>query len=278
MFPQYLQKGIFVLMKEITSIQNSYVKDLIKLQEKSRERKKTGLFIIEGKREISLAVATNYKFDTILYFEELISDQEVLHLFNENIHRIQISKEVYQKLAYRDSTEGIIAVAKSKSFSLENITFKTKNPLILVAEGVEKPGNIGAILRTADAANVAAVLIANPKSDLYNSNIIRASIGCVFTNQIAVGTSEEIIAFLLEKNVKIYATTLQNSNEYHKESYTEASAIVVGTEANGLTEVFREKATQNINIPMQGKIDSMNVSVAAAIVLFEAKRQRAFKN
>ena len=265
-------------MKEITSIQNSYVKDLIKLQEKSRERKKTGLFIIEGKREISLAVATNYKFDTVLYFEELISDQEVLHLFNENINRIQISKEVYQKLAYRDSTEGIIAVAKSKSFSLNSISFKTKNPLILVAEGVEKPGNIGAILRTADAANVAAVLIANPKSDLYNSNIIRASIGCVFTNQIAVGTSEEIIAFLLEKNVKIYATTLQNSNEYHKESYTEASAIVVGTEANGLTEVFREKATQNINIPMQGKIDSMNVSVAAAIVLFEAKRQRAFKN
>lgn len=278
MFPKYLQKGIFALMKEITSIQNSYVKDLIKLQEKSRERKKTGLFIIEGKREISLAITANYKFDTVLYFEELISDQEVLHLFNENINRIQISKEVYQKLAYRDSTEGIIAVAKSKSFSLNSISFKTKNPLILVAEGVEKPGNIGAILRTADAANVAAVLIANPKSDLYNSNIIRASIGCVFTNQIAVGTSEEIIAFLLEKNVKIYATTLQNSNEYHKESYTGASAIVVGTEANGLTEVFREKATQNINIPMQGKIDSMNVSVAAAIVLFEAKRQRAFKN
>jgi TrmH family RNA methyltransferase len=278
LFPQYLQKGIFALMKEITSIQNSYVKDLIKLQEKSRERKKTGLFIIEGKREISLAITANYKFDTILYFEELISDQEVLHLFNENINRIQISKEVYQKLAYRDSTEGIIAVAKSKSFSLESISFKTKNPLILVAEGVEKPGNIGAILRTADAANVAAVLIANPKSDLYNSNIIRASIGCVFTNQIAVGTSEEIIAFLLEKNIKIYATTLQNSNEYHKESYTEASAIVVGTEATGVTEVFRENATQNINIPMQGKIDSMNVSVATAIVLFEAKRQRAFKN
>ncbi|MFQ3181250.1 MAG: TrmH family RNA methyltransferase [Polaribacter sp.] len=278
MFPQYLQKGIFALMKEITSIQNSYVKDLIKLQEKSRERKKTGLFIIEGKREISLAIAANYKFDTILYFKELISDQEVLHLFNENINRIQISKEVYQKLAYRDSTEGIIAVAKSKSFSLENISFKTKNPLILVAEGVEKPGNIGAILRTADAANVAVVLIANPKSDLYNSNIIRASIGCVFTTQIAIGTSEEIITFLLEKNIKIYATTLQNSNEYHKESYTEASAIVVGTEATGLTEIFKEKATQNINIPMQGKIDSMNVSVAAAIVLFEAKRQRAFKN
>ncbi len=277
MFLQYLQIGIFAIMKEITSTQNPYVKDLLKLQEKSRERKKKGLFIIEGKREISLAIAANYKFDTVLYLEGLISEQEVLHLFNDNINRIQISKEVYQKLAYRDSTEGIIAVTKSKNFSLENIIFKNENPIILVAEGVEKPGNIGALLRTADAANIDAVFIANPKSDVYNANIIRSSVGCVFTNQIAVGTSEEIITFLQDNNIKIYATTLQNSNEYYKENYTEASAIVVGTEANGLTEAFREKATQNINIPMQGKIDSMNVSVAAAIVLFEAKRQRKFK-
>ena len=277
MFLQYLQIGIFAIMKEITSTQNPYVKDLLKLQEKSRERKKKGLFIIEGKREISLAIAANYKFDTVLYLEGLISEQEVLHLFNDNINRIQISKEVYQKLAYRDSTEGIIAVTKSKNFSLENIIFEKENPLVLVAEGVEKPGNIGALLRTADAANIDAVFIANPKSDVYNANIIRSSVGCVFTNQIAVGTSEEIITFLQDNNIKIYATTLQNSNEYYKENYTEASAIVVGTEANGLTEAFREKATQNINIPMQGKIDSMNVSVAAAIVLFEAKRQRKFK-
>jgi len=264
-------------MKEITSIQNSYIKELLKLQEKSRERKKKGLFIIEGKREISLAIKANYEFDTILYFKDLISEQEILHLFNANINRILISKEVYQKLAYRDSTEGIIAVAKAKDFSLENIQFKTKTPLILVAEGIEKPGNIGALLRTADAANVTAVFIANPKSDLYNANIIRSSVGCVFTNQIAVGTSEEIVAFISKKKIQLYATTLQNSNEYHKENYTAATAIVVGAEANGLTTIFREKPTQNINIPMQGQIDSMNVSVAAAIVLFEAKRQRAFK-
>jgi TrmH family RNA methyltransferase len=264
-------------MKEITSIQNSYIKELLKLQEKSRERKKKGLFIVEGKREISLAISANYEFDTILYFEDLISEQEILHLFNTNVNRILISKEVYQKLAYRGSTEGIIAVTKAKDFSLENIKFKSETPLILVAEGIEKPGNIGALLRTADAANVAAVFIANPKSDLYNSNIIRSSVGCVFTNQIAVGSSEEVIAFLAEKKIQIYATTLQNSNEYHKENYTAATAIVVGTEATGLTTVFREEATQNINIPMQGQIDSMNVSVAAAIVLFEAKRQRAFK-
>jgi TrmH family RNA methyltransferase len=146
----------------------------------------------------------------------------------------------------------------------------------LVAESPEKPGNIGALLRTADAANIDAVFIANPKTDLFNPNIIRSSVGCLFTNQIATGTSAEIIEFLQKKNINIYATTLQNSNEYHKENYTKATAIVVGTEATGLTEEFRTAATQNINIPMQGAIDSMNVSVAAAIVIFEAKRQRGF--
>ena len=263
-------------MKEITSIQNQYVKNLLKLQEKSRERKKQGLFIIEGIREISLAITSNYEFDTVLFYPELISEKEILQLFNENINRIEISKEVYQKLAYRDSTEGIIAVTKAKDFSLKNIQFKNKKPLILVAEGIEKPGNIGAILRTADAANIDAVFIANPKSDVYNSNIIRSSVGCVFTNTIAVGTSEEMISFLQEKNIAIFTATLQNSNEYHQENYKNASAIVVGTEATGLTEIWRAAATQNINIPMQGKIDSMNVSVSAAIILFEAKRQRGF--
>ena len=264
-------------MKEINSIQNSYIKNLLKLQEKARERKKQGLFIIEGKREITLAISAGYKFDTILFFPNLISENEVLHLFNANVNRIEISKEVYHKLAYRGSTEGIIAVTKAKNNSLENIQFNSKKPLLLIAEGLEKPGNIGALLRTADAANVDAVLIANPKSDLYNSNIIRSSIGCIFTNQIATGTSEEIIAFLQKNNISIYAATLQNSNEYYKENYMESSAIVVGTEATGLTDIWREAANQNVNIPMQGQIDSMNVSVSAAIILFEAKRQRKFK-
>ncbi|MEO9569870.1 MAG: RNA methyltransferase [Polaribacter sp.] len=264
-------------MKEITSIHNSFIKNLLKLQEKARERKKKGLFIIEGKREISLAIAAKYEFDVILFLPEIISENEILHIFNSNVNRIEISKEVYQRLAYRSSTEGIIAVTKAKDFSLEKIQFKNDKPLILVAEGVEKPGNIGALLRTADAANIDAVFIANPKSDLYNANIIRSSVGCVFTNEIAVGTSKDIITFLKEKNVNIYAATLQNSNEYHKENYTHASAIVVGTEATGLTDVWREAASQNINIPMQGQIDSMNVSVSAAIIVFEAKRQRKFK-
>ena len=126
-----------MLMKEISSIQNSYIKNLLKLQEKSRERKKQGLFIIEGKREISLAIEANYEFDTILFFPNLISENDVLQLFNANVNRIEISKEVYQKLAYRDSTEGIIAVTKAKDFSLKNINFKNNNPLILVAESIK---------------------------------------------------------------------------------------------------------------------------------------------
>ena len=264
-------------MKEITSFQNSYIKNLLKLQEKSRERRKQGLFLIEGKREVSLALKANYEIDTLLFYPELISENEVLDLFQKEVNKIQISKEVYQKLAYRASTEGIIAVVKSNDISLEKIQFETDTPLILVVEGIEKPGNVGALLRTADAANMDAVFIANPKSDLYNPNIIRSSVGCVFTNKIAVGTSDEIIKFLQKNNINIFAATLQNSNEYHKENYNNSAAIIVGTEATGLTEIWRQAATQNINIPMQGQIDSMNVSVAAAIVIFEAKRQRNFK-
>jgi TrmH family RNA methyltransferase len=180
---------------------------------------------------------------------------------------------VYHKLAYRESTEGIIAVAKSKSLALKDIKLP-ENPLIIVLEAIEKPGNVGAILRTADAANVDAVLIANPKSDLYNPNTVRSSVGCLFTNQIAAGSSEEIIVFLKEKNISIYSATLQNSTVYYTKDFSQPTALVVGTEATGLSQIWRTEATQNIIIPMEGKIDSMNVSVAAAILLFEAKRQR----
>ncbi|MCD8445108.1 TrmH family RNA methyltransferase [Tenacibaculum finnmarkense] len=264
-------------MKQISSIQNPYIKDLLKLQDKSRERKKRGLFLVEGQREISLVIKGNYQIDTILFVPDMFSLEDLKAIRVATASCIEITKEIYQKIAYRDTTEGVIAVVKAKNFSLDAIQFETKNPLILVFESIEKPGNIGAMLRTADAANVDAVFIANPKTDLFNPNIVRSSVGCLFTNQIGVGTSEEIIDFLQEKNINIYSATLQNSNEYHKNDYTQATALVVGTEATGLTQIWRDKATQNINIPMQGAIDSMNVSVAAAILTFEAKRQREFK-
>ena len=133
------------------------------------------------------------------------------------------------------------------------------------------------MLRTADAANIDAIILADAKTDIYNPNVIRSSVGCVFTNQIVVASSEDIIDYLKEQNIKIFASTLQNSNSYTEQNYKEASAIIVGTEATGLSQIWRDNATKNINIPMQGEIDSMNVSAAAAILLFEAKRQRKFK-
>lgn len=261
-------------MKQITSIQNPFIKSLVLLQEKSKARKQTGTFLIEGIREISIALKGGYEIETILFLSELLSEIEISK-WNKNAELIEISKEVYQKLAYRDTTEGVLAVAKTKSMELSDLQL-SNNPLILIAEAPEKPGNIGALLRTADAANLDAVIIANPKSDLYNPNIVRSSVGCLFTNQIAIGTTTEIIAFLKEQKINIYSATLQNSTVYHTQDYTLPTALVVGTEATGLSEAWRNAATQNIIIPMQGEIDSMNVSVAAAILIFEAKRQRGF--
>jgi len=221
------------------------------LQEKSKARKQTGSFLIEGKRELELAIKGKFIIETILYFPEIISLAEVSSLNNINAEVIEISKEVFQKLAYRDSTEGILAIAKTKELKLEQLNL-SRNPLILVAEGLEKPGNIGALLRTADAANIDAVIIANPKSDLYNPNIVRSSVGCLFTTQIAVGSSEEVISYLQKNKIDIYSATLQNSNSYLDINYKNSTALIVGTEATGLSEIWRNQSTQNINIPMEG--------------------------
>jgi len=262
-------------MKQITSIQNPFIKSLVLLQEKAKARKQSGTFLIEGKREISIALKGGYEMEIILFVPEICSENEAQKLAG-NSELIEISKDIYQKLAYRDTTEGILAVAKAKSTQLSDLKL-SENPLILIAEAPEKPGNIGALLRTADAARLDAVIIANPKSDLYNPNVVRSSVGCLFTNQIATGTTAEIIAFLKERKINFYSATLQNSTSYHTQDYTLPTALVVGTEATGLTQEWRDAATQNIIIPMQGEIDSMNVSVAAAILIFEAKRQRGFK-
>lgn len=259
-------------MKQITSAQNPFIKSLIQLQEKAKARKQSGSFLIEGMREIELAIKGNYEIETILFLPELVSNNQITKL---TANPIEISKEVYQKLAYRDTTEGILAVAKTKSHQLYHLKLP-ENPLILVMEAIEKPGNIGAILRTCDAAKIDAVIIANPKTDLYNPNIVRSSVGCLFTNQIATGSTEEVIDYLIQKKINFYSATLQNSTSYHTQNYTLPTALVVGTEATGLSELWRKKATQNIIIPMQGEIDSMNVSVAAAILIFEANRQRGF--
>ena len=266
------------MVKQITSSQNSMIKELILLKHKTRSRKKNGLFLIEGKREINLAHKGGYTISKILFDPKLLSLDEILEFVSdENVEIIEITSEIYSKLAYRSNTEGVIAMAEGKKLGLENIKLKNKDPLILVAEAPEKPGNIGALLRTADAAKVDAFLIANAKTDIYNPNIIRSSVGCLFTNQIGLGTSEEIIDFLKKYNIPIYCAALvKNAEIYSDQNYTASSAIVVGTEATGLTNIWLDNAYKNIVIPMQGEIDSMNVSVSAGILIFEAKKQRDF--
>lgn len=268
------------MQKHISSLQNPLVKQVLLLSEKSRERRKQGLFVVEGQREILLATKGGYEIETLLFCSDIITSEELSKIQNNtnvNFESIEISKEVYEKLAYRTTTEGILAICKSKNILISELLFSKKNPLILIAEAPEKPGNIGALLRTADAANVDAVIIANAKTDLYNPNIIRSSVGCIFTNQIATGTTQEIIQFLTEKNIPIYCAALQASVPYHTCDFKKSTAIVVGTEADGLSSAWLENSSQNIIIPMQGEIDSMNVSVAAGILIFEAKRQRNFK-
>tara|TARA_R110001583_G_scaffold84281_5_gene221859 strand:- start:10178 stop:10981 length:804 start_codon:yes stop_codon:yes gene_type:complete len=263
--------------KQITSPQNPYIKELVQLKEKSRIRKKTNTFLIEGLREIVLAIKGGYQLQTILVVNAIINDEKINNLIttiDSTIEIIEISKDVYKKLALRESTEGILAIANTKDLSLNTIKFKNENPLILVAEAPEKPGNIGALLRTADAAGIDTVLIANPKTDIYNPNIIRSSVGCVFTTNIATGTTSEIISFLKEHEINIYGAALTASVEYQTINYVKPSAIVVGTEATGLSNEWLQNTTQNILIPMRGAIDSMNVSVSAAILIFEAIRQR----
>lgn len=265
--------------KEIMSPQNNKIKFLNQLKEKSRIRRKEKCFIIEGMREISLAIKGDYRIKQIYYCPTIISVDQVsaiIHDLNYEIELYKINAEIYQKLAYRSTTEGVIAVVASKELGIEHFTLTSQNPFILVVEAPEKPGNIGALLRTADAAQVDAVFIANPKTDMYNPNIIRSSVGCVFTNKIATGTTSEIINFLKSKKINIYGAALQASTNYYTVDYTKATAIIVGTEDTGLTDEWIENSTQNIKIPMSGVIDSMNVSVAAGILIFEAKRQRDF--
>jgi TrmH family RNA methyltransferase len=263
------------MYKKIDSTQNSLIKQCLVLLEKSRERRKQGVFLVEGQREIQLAIRGGYELQTLLFCEAICSENCTKYT-TENTQIIEISLEVYQKLAYRKTTEGILAIVKTKELALNKLHFKNKNPLILIAEAPEKPGNIGALLRSADAANLDGFIIANPKTDLYNPNIIRSSVGCLFTNNIATGSTQEIIDFLAQQNIQLFSAILQESKPYHSQDFTKPTAIAVGTEATGLSEMWRTQSTQNIHIPMQGAIDSMNVSVAAGILIFEAKRQRGF--
>jgi len=262
-------------MKYISSLQNPQIKRVLQLKEKGRLRKETGLFVVEGVQEIELASQAGYTFAQLYYSPDTLDqDKEELLSRVQSAELIEVSDKVYQKLAYREGTEGLLGVAHAKNHGLNDLSLGD-NPLILVAEAPEKPGNIGALLRTARAVGVDAVCIANPRSDLYHPNTIRSSVGCLFGLPIALATSEDTISFLKKNQISIFSSSLQGSVSYLDASYTTSSALVVGTESTGLSAQWIDAADQCIRIPMHAQIDSLNVSVATGVLLYEALRQRS---
>ena len=264
------------MIETITSSQNPKIKLLLQLQQKSSERRKTGLFVVEGRRELMHCLEAGFEVDTVFWCPSVEVGTEPLPELPEGVRVFEVSKDVYERVAYRGSTEGIIAEVRTRQLSLEDLRLG-EHPLLVVVERVEKPGNLGAILRSADAANVDAVIVCDPLTDLYNPNLIRASIGAIFTVPVAVCTSQECIAFLKERKIKILTAQLQDSYDYYDYDMRQGTAIVMGTESTGLTQQWREAADAHIRIPMLGRLDSLNVSVSAAILMYEAVRQRKVK-
>ena len=295
----------------ITSAQNPKLKRLLALQEKSRLRRSEGVFVVEGRRELEHCLSAGFEIESVFICPEIDSSAAdswgippsgvrpsgsphppfgtVPPLSNRGCYVPQgeyptgrpvkvfsLSKELYSKVAYREGTEGIIAEVKARYLALEDLNLK-ENPLVMVLEGVEKPGNLGAVLRSADAAGADAVLICDPLTDLYNPNLIRASIGAIFTVPTVACSSADAIAFLKERGIRILTAQLQDSSNYYDVDMKLGTAIVMGTEATGLTDAWRKAADAHILIPMLGRLDSLNVSVSAAILLYEAVRQRTSK-
>lgn len=263
----------------ISSLQNTRIKQLVTLQQKSAERRRQGLFIVEGHRELMHALEAGFTPDTLFLCPDIINDKNTNQLMqsiddmNAEVSIVNVSSNVYEKIAYRGGTEGVVAVMQTRERHLNDLQLSA-TPLIVVLESVEKPGNLGAILRSADAAGVDAVIICDPLTDLYNPNLIRSSIGAVFTVPCVACTSDECIGFLKQQGISILTAQLQDSNPYYDTDMTRPTAIVMGTESTGLTDQWRRVADAHIRIPMLGRLDSLNVSVSAAILLFEAVRQR----
>ena len=265
-------------IETITSAQNPKLKNLLLLQEKSKARREQGLFVVEGARELAHCLSAGYTVKTIFICPAIadgFTKEGVVSQIASAVEPlvIELPEQLYRKVAYRESTEGILAEVEYKTLGLKDLQLP-ENPLIMVLESVEKPGNLGAVLRSADAAKADAVLICDPLTDLYNPNLIRASIGAVFTVPTVAVSSEEAIAFLQERDIQILTAQLQDSSLYYDVDMKRGTALVMGTESTGLTPLWRKAATAHIRIPMLGRLDSLNVSVSAAILLFEAVRQR----
>ena len=263
---------------EITSAQNPKLKEVAALMEKSRERRRQSLFVVEGMREIAACVRNGFDVKSIFFNSSIVQPQQLEDLLPRGCDAtlFSLAPAAYSKIAYRESTEGVVAVVQEKRLALQDVKFGRKwaKPLVLVVESVEKPGNLGALLRTADACGVDAVLVCDPLTDLYNPNLIRSSLGGIFTNQVVACSNEEALEWLRANGINIFTAQLQDSQWYYDTNMVQPTAIVMGTESVGLTDFWRVASNAKIKIPMLGELDSLNVSVSAAVLCYEAVRQR----
>lgn len=264
---------------QISSLQNPAVKRTYKLRDR-RGRDKSGLTLLEGYREITRGAEYGMELVECFYCPEMFLGENefpVLDMLEENgVKLYECPRHVLEKLTYRDRPEGLIATAKIRSHALSNIEFKP-NGLYLVAEDIEKPGNLGSILRSADAAGADALIICCKKTDIYNPNVIRASTGALFSVPLAETTTTEAIAWFRKHGVKTLSATPHTDQVYTDADMTGPTAIVVGAEQYGLSKEWLDGADIQVRIPMLGKIDSLNVATAATLLAYEAARQRNFK-
>lgn len=262
-------------MKYISSKNNSIFKNISKLSSSSKKRKQTKSFLVEGIKFIEMCHSNKFNFIEIIICSEIISNEN-LNFIKKNFEYFNLfdfSKKLFDDISYKKNEDGILAIVQNKNNSIDDFKL-SKNPYILVVESPEKPGNIGALLRTADAAGMDGLIIANPKTELYNPNTIRSSLGSLFSMQIATDSTENVINFLTKNDIQICSTYVEKSKNYLDINYSKPSAIVIGKESSSLTSVWRNKSDELISIPMKGKMDSLNLSVCAAIVIFEGLKQR----
>jgi len=266
------------MIKSIISTQNPLIKNIVSLQQKVKERKAQNLIVIEGVKEIELAVKSGFLIKKVLFCPDYINLENVKNIFDkifDKLDIIEINEYVFNKISYRETSGGLIVLAEPKQQNIFDLNVND-NSFFIILEKVEKPGNLGAILRTADAARIDGVIICDPQTDIFNPNVIRSSIGCVFTTNLATATSDEVFDWLRKHKITSYAAALTATVFYHNIDFTSSCAVVMGTESSGLSSKWLDGADNQIKIPMRGKIDSLNVSTSTAIIVFEAMRQRGF--
>lgn len=267
---------------KITSSKNEKIKKIVKLKDKNK-RDKYSLFLIEGYREILRAIEANVEIESLFICPPFfLKDNEyklIEKIKEKKAYIYDCLEDVFKKISYRDRPDGLIAIAKQFNNDIENLKKlikNKKNPFLIVLEGIEKPGNLGTILRTSDAAGVDAVIVADPMTDIFNPNVVRASIGTLFTVPIFVSSSEKIIKILKENKIDIISTTPSSKTFYTDVNLNKPIAIAFGTEQLGLSKIWMENSDTLIKIPMLGKVDSLNVAAATTILLYETVRQRRF--